>query len=306
MSEVNSAPVSGQNANISESNSSESSEAIKSSNPGALKSSNSEKPIEQQVPQKKKFKYKADNQEIEEELDDNEIASRLSLAKAASKRMQEAAATKKQTEQLLNALRENPLQVLNDDRIMGQKKFREIAENFLIEQLKIEQMSPEQRLQMERDRELESYKEQEKMRKQEEEKQKLAGLEKQYIEKFEKTIIGALQGSGLPKNPKTVAAMARLLQLSIKNGIEADSKTLAQMVRDEYQTDLKSIVSGLEAEQLIAMFGDDIANKIRKHDLSKLQLKNPAPAKPQPRQENAGTPKMSPREFDEYLRNKFK
>ena len=294
MSEVNSAPVA---PTAPESNSSETPESSKGQQNAAPQNT---------APQKKKFKYKADNQEIEEELSDDEISSRLSLAKAANKRMQEAAATKKQTEQLLNALRENPLQVLNDDRIMGQKKFREIAENFLIEQLKLEQMSPEQRLQMERDKELEHYKEQEKLRKQDEEKQKLAGLEKQYIEKFEKTIIDALQSSGLPKNPKTVASMARLLQLSIKNGIEADSKALAQMVRDEYQTDLKSIVSGLEAEQLIAMFGDDIANKIRKHDLSKLQIKNPAPAKPQPKQEATGTPKMSPREFDEYLRNKFK
>lgn len=270
-------------------------------------SESTQNPVNSQniAPQKKKFKYKADNQEIEEELDDNEISNRLSLAKAASKRMQEAAATKKQTEQLLKALQENPLEVLNDDRIMGQKKFREIAENFLIEQLKLEQMSPEQRLQMERDKELQQYKEQEKLRKQQEEQQKLAGLEKQYVEKFEKTIIDALQNSGLPKNPKTVASMARLLQLSIKNGIEADSKTLAQMVKDEYETDLKSIVGGLEAEQLIAMFGDDIANKIRKHDLSKLQVRNPAPAKPQPKQESAGT-KMSPREFDEHLRNKFK
>lgn len=257
------------------------------------------------TPQKKKFKYKADNQEIEEELDDNEIASRLSLAKAANKRMQEAAATKKQTEQLLKALQENPLQVLNDDRIMGQKKFREIAESFLIEQLKLEQMSPEQRQQLDRDKELERYKEQERLRKQDEEKQKLAGLEKQYIEKFEKTIIDALQSSGLPKNPKTVASMARLLQLSIKNGIEADSKTLAKMVRDEYQSDLKSIVSGLEPEQLLAMFGDDVANKIRKYDLSKLQLKNPTPTKQPVKTEGGATPKMSPREFDEYLRSKF-
>lgn len=294
MSEINSAPVS----SPSESSNDESNSPELSSNEPKIES----KPA---PPAKRKFKYKADNQDIEEELSDDEIANRLSLAKAASKRMQEAAATKKQTEQLLRALQENPLEVLNDDRIMGQKKFREIAENFLIEQLKLEQMSPEQRLQMERDRELQHYKEQEKLRQQEQEQQKMAGLEKQYIEKFEKTIIDALQSSGLPKNPKTVASMARLLQLSIKNGIEADSKILAQMVKDEYQTDLKSIIGDLEAEQLLAMFGDDIANKIRKHDLSKLQIRNPAPAKPAPRQDAPVSTRLSPREFSEQLRNKF-
>lgn len=258
------------------------------------------------VPQKKKFKYKADGAEVEEELDDNEIANRLSLAKGAQKRMQEASTTKKQMENFFKALQENPLEVLNDDRIMGSKKFREIAENYLIEQLKLEQMSPEQRLQMERDKELERYKQSEKERKEQEEQSKQEQLSNQYRQQFEKTIIDALETAGLPKNAKTVSRMAQLLQLSIKNGIEADSKMLVQMVKDDYQSDLKGLIKDLGPEQLIAMFGDDIANKIRKYDLGRLTPKNPVPTKPTIQKEAPIAKKLSPREFDEQIRARLK
>lgn len=302
MSEVNKAPTSAP----TQSNSpvSANTEKIEQSN-GSNQLESGEQSIVK--PQKKKFKYKADGAEVEEELDDSEIANRLALARGANKRMQEAAITRKQTEQLLTKLKDNPIEVLNDDRIMGQKKFREIAENFLIEQIKLEQMSPEQKAQLDQQKELERYKNEEKLRKEDEEKQKSATLEKQYVEKFEKTIIDALQSSNLPKNTKTVSRMAQLLQLSIKNGLEADAPMLAQMARDEYSGDLRALVNDMNAEQIIAFLGDDVSNKLRKHDLSKFVPKNPVPIKPSVQQnESPMTKKLSPREFEEQLRNKFK
>jgi len=258
------------------------------------------------VPTKKKFKYKADDKEIEEELDDNEIASRLSLAKAATKRMQEASLTKKQVENFIKELKENPLKVLNDDRVMGSKKFRELAESYLVEELKREQMTPEQRASLERDQELERYKAEEKLRREEEERSKATQLEQQYVAKFEKTIIDALEASKLPKTPGTVASMARLLQMSLKSGIEADTAQLVSMVKEERQGELKALINGMSAEDILSWFGDEISNKIRKHDLSKFQIKNPAPAKPTQKPETTPVAqRMSPREFDEQLRKRF-
>ena len=79
--------------------------------------------------EKKKFKYKADGAEIEEELDDAEVGNRLSLAKAAQKRMQEAASIQKQTQAFYEALQKDPLSVLTDPKVMGSEKFQQLAES---------------------------------------------------------------------------------------------------------------------------------------------------------------------------------
>jgi hypothetical protein len=146
-----------------------------------------------QIPVRKKYKYKADGKEIEEELDDNELSGRLAFSKAADKRMKEAADTRKQAEDLFRKLKENPMEILSDDRIMGNKNFREIAEKYLVEQLQMEQMSPEQKMQMERDRRLQEFEAQEKKRKDEEETSKSKAAEQHWANEYQKTIISALE-----------------------------------------------------------------------------------------------------------------
>lgn len=255
-------------------------------------------------PAKKKFKYKADNQEIEEELDDSEIASRLSLAKAAQKRMQEASMTKKQAEQFFQALQNDPMSVLSNEKIMGQKKFREIAERFLLQQIEQESLTPEQRAQAEKDRRLQEYERQEKEQKSKAEQEQLAHLENHYAQEYQKTIISALNSSSLPKNDFTVARMASLLQKNLQHGLDLPPQALAQLVREDYERELKSLIGSSEGEQILRLLGEDVANKIRKHDLSKFQLKNPGPKRHET-VENEPPKKMSSREHDEWLRSKW-
>lgn len=254
---------------------------------------------------KKKFKYKADGAEIEEELDDNEIASRLSLAKAANKRMQEAANVSKQVEQFIKQLKEDPIKVLSNENLMGSKKFREIAENFLIQQLEEESMTPEQKSMKERDAKLAQYERQEKERQQAIEQEKQSKLEQHWAQEYEKTIMTALQTSSLPKNEFTVRRMAELMQKNLDMGLDLDATMLAQLVKEDYMNEQKALIGNASAEQLIAMFGNEVANKIRKYDLGRIQQKNPIPKKPEPQSSEMATKRMTQREYNEYLRNKF-
>lgn len=255
---------------------------------------------------KKKFKYKADGAEIEEELDDSEITNRLSLAKAAQKRMQEASTTKKQVESFVKALKEDPMSVLSDPKIMGNEKFQEIAEAFLAKRLQEQLLTPEERAQAEKDERLSKYEKAEKERAAAAEKAQAEQLEAKYRDQYEKTIISALEASTLPKTPFTVKRMAELMQKNIQHGLDLEPNQLAQMVKEDYQAELRGVIGSAGPEQLLAMFGEDIANKIRKHDLSRLQVKNP-----QPKQIDAQKPavesgrKMTPREYNEYLKAKF-
>ena len=113
--------------------------------------------VAEQPAEKRKYKYKVDGAEIEEELTEEDVKRHLSMSKAAYKRMSEAATTKKQSEQLIKMLRENPEEVLNNEQIMGSKKFREIAEAYLSKQLEEEMLTPEQKYQKQMQSELKKY-----------------------------------------------------------------------------------------------------------------------------------------------------
>lgn len=267
------------------------------------------KPVAQ--PNKKKFKIKVDGNVEEMELDLNDEASlvrHLQMSKAASKRMNEAATTRKQAEQFIQALQNDPLRVLSDPRIMGNEKFQAIAEQFLAKKLQEQMLSPEERKRIEMEEKLRTYEEQEKKQREEAESRQIQQLEEHYAQQYQKTIMTALQTSNLPKNPFTVRRMAELMQKNLQHGLDLEPQHLAQLVREDYQKELVSLIGSSEADQIIAMFGDDLTNKIRKHDLAKFKAVQPGANQAQ---KTSSTPsqtvekrKMRPDEYEAYLRSR--
>lgn len=232
----------------------------------------------------KKLKLKVDGNEVDEELpfeiDENNkqqvefLKRHLQMSKAASKRMQEASLSKKQAEHFIEMLQNDPLKILNNDKIMGQKKFREIAEQFLTNEIQKEMMSPEEIKRLEMEDKLRKYEEQEKKIKEQEENERIQKLQDQYAQHYQKVIIDALNSSSLPKNPFTVKRMAQLMEKNLQHGLELEPQHLAQLVREDYQKELVSLVGASNPEQILALFGEDLTNKIRKHDLEKLKGSN--------------------------------
>lgn len=255
--------------------------------------------------EKKKFKYKADGAEVEEELDEAEISNRLSLAKAAQKRMQEAANVQRQTKAFYEALQKDPLSVLTDPKVMGSEKFQQLAEKFLSQKLAEQMLTPEERAMREKEERLAKYEQEEARRNEEANQAKARQLEEHYARQYEQTIITALQSSNLPKNPFTVKRMAERMQKNIQHGLDMEPAQLAQLVKEDYQSELKALVGNADPEAILGIFGEELSNKIRKHDLSKFQAKNPAPKPTGPSAPPETKQKMSPREYTEYLKQKF-
>lgn len=235
----------------------------------------------------KQMKLKIDGEEFIENLpfeyDENDktqveyLKRQLQMAKVANKRMNEASTTRKQAEQFIQLLQQDPMKVLSNEKIMGQKKFREIAEQFILQQIEEESMSPEERKHKDMEQRLRQYEEQEKQIKAKEEADQAQKLEEHYAQQFQKVIIEGLNESGLPKNPFTVKRMAELMQKNLQHGLELEPKHLAQLVKEDYQRELASIIGGANADQLLSLFGEETANKIRKHDLEKLKSGNLQP-----------------------------
>lgn len=259
------------------------------------------------VAERRKYTYKVDGKEVSEDLSDDDVKKHLSMSKAAYRRMQEAAEAKKQSEQLIRMLRENPEAVFENEQIMGNKKFRDIAEAYLAKQLESEMLTPEQRQQKQMQSELEKYRESERKQKEAQESQQMEQLQQHYAQEFEKNIIKGLSSQNLPKTPTTVKRMAQLMAKNLEHGLDLPPEAIAELVRQDYVRDIQELFGSTEADALLSLLGDGVSNKIRQADLKKLKANNPfgirQPAQSSGSQEQP-TQKMSKEEWKERLNKK--
>lgn len=264
----------------------------------------------------KSLKLKIDGQEFDEqlpfEIDENDpkqvefLKRHLQMSKVSNKRMSEAAMTKKQAEQFIQALQNDPMKILSNPKLMGEEKFQKIAEEFLAKKIQDQMLSPEERRQIEMQKRLEEYEAKEKSEKERIEAEETEKMQLHYAQEFEKTIVDGLKESNLPKNTFTVKRMAELMKKNLQHGLELSPSQLATMVKEDYQKELVSLIGGSEADQILALFGDELSNKIRKYDLAKFKQNNSNQAKPQNLESNMEQPqrKMRPHEYNEWLKRR--
>lgn len=222
--------------------------------------------------QKKKFLLKVDGEEFEEEFDlsDEEgLRRELQMSRAAKKRMAEANEAKRKAYELMKKFDENPEELLSR---LGEKG-HEIAEKLILKKIQDQMLTPEQKEMMALKAENEGFKKEKETAKQASERQAAEKMEFDYAQKFQATIIDAVNKSGLPKSPEMVKRMAGLLKKNLEYGLELTPEDLVAEVKKDIVTMIKSIVGDSDGDHLINLFGNDVANKIRKADIKKLQEK---------------------------------
>lgn len=263
----------------------------------------------QAIVERRKYKYKVDGKEVEEELSDDDVKKHLSMSRAAYKRMQEAASEKKQAQEFVKMLRENPEHVLNNEQIMGSKKFREIAEQYLSKQLQEEMLSPEEKHKREMESKLKQYEETEKQQRQQAEAKQMEQLQAHYAQDYEQKIMTGLQSQNIPKTPRTVKRMAELMSKNLQYSLELEPQQLAEIVKQDYIKEIQELFGATESDALLNLLGDGVSNKIRQADLKKLKANNPfgqskQQSNNQQIQSEKPTHKMSKDEWREYLDKK--
>lgn len=219
---------------------------------------------------KEKFKLSVDGEEIEEEIDfsnKEDLKKRFQLAHAAKKRMAEAVAERKKAFQIVKEFEDNPESMLAR---LGPKG-REIAEKFLLSQIKDEMLTPEEK----EYRELKKYKESTEAEKaklrEAEEKKASERREAEIAQSYQAKFIAALEQSGLPKSPDMVKRMAQMESKNLEYGLDLTPQELAAEVKKEIINLVKFVTGDADGDQLINIFGEDISKKIRKSDIKKLQ-----------------------------------
>lgn len=215
----------------------------------------------------KRMKLKLEGQDVE--MPESEVIALAQRGKVSDKRFQEAAAMKKQAEDVLKFAKENPTEFFKKTGMNA----RQWAEEYLVGELKKEQMSPEQRKAAENEAKLKEYEDQKKSeadRKLQDDKRR---LEQEHMQNYDKLFVEALTKSGLPKTPYTIKRMAELQLTNIRKKLELSADQLAKVVREDYQAEQKALFGAVDGDALLEMFGADIVKKLSKAQIAKLKAK---------------------------------
>lgn len=245
---------------------------------------NKEAPTQAEI---RKMKLKFDGQE--QEMTEQEVISLAQQGKSSQKRFQEAAQAKKEAEATIKFLKENPREAMKQ---LGLDP-RKFSEEYLMEVLTEEAMSPEQKAHRDMEKKLRKYEADEKALKEKEQQDEFQKLEARALEELDRTFVDALGKSGLTKTPWTVKRMAQLQMACIKKGYEPNATELAKILREDYIEEQKALFGSYEGDKLIEILGPDIVKKLSKAQVAKLKASPQKYSKPVEKREQSTNPTPS-------------
>jgi hypothetical protein len=260
------------------------------------------------------MKLKINGQDVD--LPEDEVKRRAQLYSGAEEKFRAAAEQRKQVQTFVEALKKNPMAVLTHPELG--LNFRELAEQYLVEQIQQEQMDPKER-ELEQLRKWKQEQEETKRAAEMEEmtKKERAAFEQQVQqarETYDRQIGEVLNQSGLPRNARTIKRVAELMHGALSKGYELPLEMAVDMVKESYTQDIKELVGNLGEEHFESILGDEFVGKLRKRDLARLKAKmKPSeatiPATPQPVQaQQTSKPtkssQLNTHEWKEALRKK--
>ena len=220
----------------------------------------------------KKLNLKVDGEEIEREIDladEDELIKLMQLAEMGNKRAQEASDLRKadmtreaQLEEFMNVLRTNPELILQD---MG-VDVNAFAEEMLTREVEKMKMSPEELELMELREEVKRIKESEEAAKNLAKQREEESLRDRFAADLEKNLIESIEEYGLPNSPHIVNELIHMVSVAHKQGIELEFSDVAPLVKEQYETDVRSRINGLSADDLVSILSEDkISNIVAKH-----------------------------------------
>lgn len=205
------------------------------------------------------FKVNVDGEEIE--VDEEELKKGYSKSKAADKRFAEAAMSRKEAETVLRMFKENPRHAMQQLGL----DVRKLAEDVIQDELKEAMLSPQEKELRNYKNELERYQNNEKRARQEYEQQVQEQEMARYTEQIQNEIVQTLDTAGLPKTERTVSRIAYYMQAALQAGYpNVTPNDVIEFVKNDYITDIKSMVGSLTEDQIEAFLGADVLRKAAK------------------------------------------
>ena len=248
---------------------------------------------------------------VEMELPTSEVLKRAQMAEGARQKFELAAKMKKEAEEKEARLQRDFAKSLRDMLKKSPEKWNDL-EAIFADKIREEQLDPRERKIRELEEQLKERQAAEEDAKKTQEEQMIQQYSAKFKEDLSNKLMQALDGSGLPKDPETVAVMAGYIKAAHEAGYNINDIDMGEVVsytRDKIITQMRSIFERLEGMDIIKLMGDQLSNKIRKADLARLRGGNvPSAAKepeaPKETVKNKKTEKsttMNHEQFREHL-----
>ena len=195
--------------------------------------------------------------------------------KAADAKFREAAKIKSDSETFMQRLQEDPESVLNEKGLSVNK--RALAEKWLLEQLEAEMnpADPRDAKLSETERRLKEYEERDAKAAKDREMQQYEAAKEQRKQAISQTLSEAMKATQLSAHPESAAAVLREMALYMRaakeRGEEVSPQELVEHVHNNRFHQMYTLAHQYEGEQLIEFLGEEIVNRIRKHDLARLK-----------------------------------
>lgn len=220
-------------------------------------------------------------------------------AKAADKRFEEAAGIRKRFERLLQQGQIDPISML---KALGHDPDA-LAKNHIKSLIQRETLTPEEVEKIEMKKELEQYKK----RDQEADLSKKAWMKEQmknqFAAKIEKEATEVMEAEGLPKDETTIELMAKYLLRAKKLGYkDVGPKDVVEYVKADYKRMIRAFLSKTSDDKIAEWAGDDIYDRVRKHNVSKLHDPEKVAFKKEP-DGNGTTRKSKKQTWEEYMKD---
>lgn len=221
---------------------------------------------EKKIEDKEEY-YKLKINGEEKEYTKDQVVMMAQKAAGADAKFEETAKAREQLEGVLYQLKNNPIDVLHKLGVNVAK----MAESYLLENIKYEQMNEEQRsIYDERKKLAEERAEAEELRRnlyEMQEKNNVKKLEATYRENLKM----ALEKSVLPKTTDVANRIIRKVIDAYNQGIDMTFERATKLTEDDVRMELKSIYGKMEGEKLYNELGGDITKKIRDQDIKKIK-----------------------------------
>lgn len=208
-----------------------------------------------------------------------EVMDHASMSHAANSKFNEAKQQRQKVDQIIAKAKSNPIEALMDPELgLSKDQIRDAFEKWYNDEFILtESMSEAEKKLRDAEIRLKKFEEQERAAKEKQENDELEQLTNKQRAYLQQQIVEALDKSGLPKTKFIASRMAFYMKQNLVNGWDAPMDLIVRQVKDEHKGLTSGISSESSVEQLIEMLGEDVINKIRRHDLEQLRAKRNLP-----------------------------
>lgn len=239
--------------------------------------------IAKEVAEARKYKVKVNGQDLE--VDEGELLRGYSHQRHANKVLQEGMQARKQAEKFIELMK-TPEQFFEAAKKLGHDP-RLLAEKYLVSQLEDEMLDPKDKELRTVKSKLKALEDMETAQKAKVEADRVEVLKKKFSENYTQQFTAALRDTEIPATKGTVAEMAKYIARSAELGYEMTALEAAKLVKEDIQTAQQRLIGEADGEALIKLLGEEIANKVRKWDTSR--LRNPDPSTQPPSEQQRAT-----------------